>query len=309
MTQTPTISQNPTTTQTPLPDQNSAGTPSPIQTASPSPNREGTRARLDATPSHCTPVLAVEDLSVRFGPLEVLHGISFEVAPGEIVGLIGESGSGKTTLGRAVLGAVSISGGTLEVDGQRVEGLTHRQWRRFRREGHAQYVFQDPLRSLDARFTVLRSVLEGATETFGKNSAEAPAHRALHAVGLPEQLWGRRPGALSGGQRQRVAIARALAVQPRLLVCDEPVSALDASSRSEVVDTLRATVDAGTGMLLISHDLSSLGSIADRVLVLNDGTIVESGPAAEVLGAPQHPYTRKLIAAIPTISGATATPL
>src|SRR5699024_6783815 len=136
------------------------------------------------------------------------------------------------------------------------------------------------------------------------HSAEQAEHRAAHAlrtVGLAEPLWNRRPGQLSGGQRQRVAIARALAVDPTLLICDEPVSALDASSRIEVIRTLEEVARSGTGVLIISHDLSSLSAIADRVCVLHAAEFVESGPAADVLGSPQHPYTRRLIDAIPTL--------
>ena len=249
------------------------------------------------------PALAVHDLAIRYGAREVLRGVSLEVAPGEVVGLIGESGSGKTSLARSVLGLVPTARGTVAVDGHEVSGFTRTRWRAFRRAGHAQYVFQDPLRSLDGRFTARDSVLEGARQTFPAAPAVQHAEEALRTVGLDRSLWDFRPAQLSGGQRQRVAIARALAVDPVLLVCDEPVSALDASSRIEVVRTLEAAARADTGILLISHDLSSLGAIADRVLVLHDGGIVESGTAAEVLGAPQHPYTRRLIDAIPTLDG------
>lgn len=258
---------------------------------------------LEAPPH---PALAVHDLTLRYGDREVLHGISLEVAPGEVVGLIGESGSGKTSLARSVLGLVPTTRGTVAVDGHAVSGYTRARWRAFRRAGHAQYVFQDPLRSLDGRFTARDSVLEGARQAFPAAQARQHAEDALRTVGLDRSLWDSRPAQLSGGQRQRVAIARALAVDPVLLVCDEPVSALDASSRIEVVRTIEAAARAGTGILLISHDLSSLGAIADRVLVLHDGGIVESGTAAEVLGAPRHPYTRRLIDAIPTLEGARA---
>ena len=260
-------------------------------------------AALEAPPH---PTLAVHDLALRYGDREVLHGISLEVAPGEVVGLIGESGSGKTSLARSVLGLVPTTRGTVAVDGHTVSGYTRARWRAFRRAGHTQYVFQDPLRSLDGRFTARDSVLEGARQAFPAAQARQHAEDALRTVGLARSLWDSRPAQLSGGQRQRVAIARALAVDPVLLVCDEPVSALDASSRIEVVRTIEAAARAGTGILLISHDLSSLGAIADRVLVLHDGGIVESGTAAEVLGAPRHPYTRRLIDAIPTLEGARA---
>ncbi|SMY11440.1 ABC transporter ATP-binding protein [Brevibacterium jeotgali] len=258
-------------------------------------------ARVTTEAHERRPALSVRGLRVRYGSREVLSGIDLRVAPGEIVGLIGESGSGKTSLARAVLGLVPVAAGSVEVDGQDVSTFTRGRWQSFRRSGSAQYVFQDPLSSLDSRFTVRASVLEGLRETLPRTEAEDRAARALRTVGLAETLWDRRPGQLSGGQRQRVAIARATAVSPKLLICDEPVSALDASSRIEVVRTLETIARAGTGVLIISHDLSSLGAIADRVSVLNEAQIVESGPAAEVLGSPRHPYTRRLIDAIPTI--------
>lgn len=250
-------------------------------------------------------VLDVESISVAYAGRNVIQDVSFQLDAGEVVGLIGESGSGKTTIARAVLGTVPTARGQLTVNGRRTTRFSARHQRNFRREGHAQYVFQDPFHSLDDRFTALQAVRQGARETFGKKAADEHARNALQAVQLHERLWHRRPGGLSGGQRQRVAIARALAVEPAVLVCDEPVSALDASSRIDVVRTLRRTADARTGILLISHDLSSLSTIADRILVLNEGRIVESGTTAEVLGDPQHPYTRRLIAAVPTIEGAT----
>jgi len=247
------------------------------------------------------PALSVRGLRVRYGTREVLSGVHLHVAPGEIVGLIGESGSGKTSLARTVLGLVPVAAGSIEIDGHDVGAFTSAQWRSFRRAGAAQYVFQDPLSSLDGRFTARASVLEGVRRGHSAEQAEHRAAHALRTVGLAEPLWNRRPGQLSGGQRQRVAIARALAVDPTLLICDEPVSALDASSRIEVIRTLEEVARSGTGVLIISHDLSSLSAIADRVCVLHAAEVVESGPAADVLGSPQHPYTRRLIDAIPTL--------
>lgn len=260
---------------------------------------ETARTTTDTDDRH--PALAIRGLRVRYGTREVLSGVDLRVAPGEIVGLIGESGSGKTSLARTVLGLVPVAAGSVEIDGHDVSAFTSAQWRHFRRSGIAQYVFQDPLSSLDGRFTARASVLEGVRGSRSAEQAEHSAAHALRTVGLAEPLWNRRPGQLSGGQRQRVAIARALAVEPTLLICDEPVSALDASSRIEVVRTLEAVARTGTGVLIISHDLSSLSAIADRVCVLHEAQVVESGPAADVLGAPSHPYTRRLIDAIPTI--------
>lgn len=262
---------------------------------------EAVPARTPTAVEDRRPALSIRGLHVRYGSREVLGGMDLRVEPGEIVGLIGESGSGKTSLARTVLGLVPVAAGSIEIDGRDVSGFRSSEWRRFRRAGVAQYVFQDPLSSLDHRFTARASVLEGVRGTRSADRAQTRAAHALRTVGLSESLWDRRPSQLSGGQRQRVAIARALAVDPTLLICDEPVSALDASSRVEVVRTLEAVARGGTGVLLISHDLSSLGAIADRVSVLHEAEVVESGPAAEVLGAPRHPYTRRLIDAIPTI--------
>lgn len=241
----------------------------------------------------------------------ILHGVDLTARSGEIVGLIGETGSGKTTLARAVLGLAPLHAGTVRIDGTPVSGLRGAELRRFRRSGRVQYVFQDPLRSLDPDVTVLDSVAEGLAIR-GDRAADRKAHAvaALELVGLDPALGDRLPGQISGGQRQRVTIARALAVEPRVLLLDEPVSALDAANRNHVLRVLdRLRYERELAIVMISHDLGSLAGIADRIVVLYRGRVVEEGPAAQVLLEPSHPYTRLLVASVPSIDGPRRRPL
>lgn len=251
-------------------------------------------------------LLDVDDLRVDLGrhaKIRVLNGVTFDVGAGEIVGLIGETGSGKSTIARTILGAVTPASGTVTVEGTDVGSLRGRRRRLWRRGGAVQYIFQDPLRSLDPDHTIAVSVGEGLRiARVRRAEVESRVDSALSEVGLDLALRGRRPAELSGGQRQRAAIARALVMRPSLLICDEPVSALDASSRDRVLRTLSDLRSAGDlGMLVISHDIGSLAAIADRILVLHDGVIVESGSTRDLLADPQHPYTRLLVASVPVI--------
>ncbi|WP_085067036.1 ABC transporter ATP-binding protein [Catenuloplanes japonicus] len=252
-------------------------------------------------------VLRVDGLEVRYGKLHALRGASLSVAPGETVGVIGETGSGKSTLARAVLGLVPASAGQIVVDGTDVTGLNTRQWRAFRRRGVVQYVFQDPLRSLDPDLTIASSLTE-PLRIQGVSFAEAAsrARELLKRVSLGPELLDRLPGELSGGQRQRVAVARALIVEPRLVLLDEPVSALDSSNRVRVLELLKQLRDAGTSLLFISHDLGSVAGVADRVAVLYRGEIVEQGPVRDVISRPTHPYTKLLVGSAPTLRSAAA---
>lgn len=258
-----------------------------------------------------SPLLELENLSVDYGRVRVLDRIALSVRPGEVVGVVGESGSGKTTLAKAVLRAVDgTAGSRVIVDGRDVTRLRGGALRAWRRGEAVQYVFQDPLRSLDPGVRVVDSIVEGLC--IARVPDEEAARRrdaALAAVGLDDDLIQRLPAGLSGGQRQRAAIARALVVEPRLLLLDEPVSALDAASRDRVVQALIALRDArgsSLAMLVISHDIGSLAAMSDRLVVLDRGRIVEDGPTRRVISRPEHPYTRLLIDSVPLIDTPTA---
>ncbi|MDX6580451.1 MAG: hypothetical protein QOJ47_2000 [Gaiellales bacterium] len=256
-------------------------------------------------------VLRVRGLRVRYASArrsaadDVLRGVDLSVHAGEIVGVIGETGSGKTTLARAIVGLVDPVAGSVEFEGRDIAGLHGRERRAFRRAGGIQLVFQDPLRSLDPDLTVESVVAEGLALR-GRIRAEERGDRvraALELVGLDPLLARRRPGEISGGQRQRVALARAVILEPRLLICDEPVSALDASNRNYILRILGELRDRlEPGLIVISHDLGSLAGVADRVAVVYRGRNVEEGPISEVFAAPRHPYTALLIASAPHLS-------
>lgn len=239
----------------------------------------------------------------------VLHDLDLRIEPGESVGLIGETGSGKTTIARTLLGLTAVQGGQVTVGGRDLARLRGRALRSFRREGVVQYVFQDPLRSLDPDIPVGDSVAEGL-DVRGRLDRRVRAARiaeTLHAVGLDPDLASRLPGDLSGGQRQRIAIARALILEPQLLILDEPVSALDAANRVHVLDLLRlSAVERSFAQLFISHDLGSVAGVTDRIVVVYRGRIVEDGLTRDVIAAPQHPYTRLLIESAPALDAAGA---
>jgi oligopeptide/dipeptide ABC transporter ATP-binding protein len=249
-------------------------------------------------------LLDIEGLGVSFGRQRVLSGVRLAVRTGEILGVIGETGSGKTTLARAVVGLAPVSAGRIAFDGTDLTALRGKSLRTWRRGGQVQYVFQDPLRALDPQHTVATIVGEGLAVA-GALRPAVIAERvatALTQVGLDPVLSTRTPGQISGGQRQRVLLARAIATRPRLLLCDEPVSALDASNRNHVLRLLAdLRTEAGVTIVVISHDLSSLAGIADRVAVLYGGRLVEQGPIEDVLADPRHPYTALLTASAPSV--------
>ena len=256
-------------------------------------------------------VLEVTDLEVHYGlgrkRHRALSGASLTVAPGETVGLIGETGSGKSTFARAVLGLVRASSGRIVVDGQDVSKAKERELRGLRRRGVLQYVFQDPLRSLDPDLTIRQSISEPLLIAgVGKADAEQRISRYLQRVHLDAELLDRLPGELSGGQRQRVAVARALVTEPKLIILDEPVSALDSANRVQVLGILKELRDSGVALVFISHDLGSVAGVADRIAVLYQGELVEVGAARSVINNPQHPYTRLLISSAPTLRSASA---
>ncbi len=236
----------------------------------------------------------------RFESLPAVRGIGFDIAAGKTLGLVGESGSGKTTVGRIVARLVEPDAGRIHFGGTDWLALSGRALRRRRRE--LQVVFQDPQTSLNPRLSAGSQVAEPLRVqrlTPAREILER-VRRLLSDVGLSSEIASRFPSELSGGQRQRVAIARALASGPRLLVCDEPVSALDVSVAAQIVNLLLDLREReGLSYLFISHDLAVVSRIADRIAVLYLGRIVEEGPAAEVTARPLHPYTFALLSAVP----------
>ncbi|MCJ7832417.1 MAG: ABC transporter ATP-binding protein [Actinobacteria bacterium] len=265
-------------------------------------------------PPEGTPLLEVEDLSVVFRGRQgtmagllgektkdarAVDGVDLQVGRGEIVALAGESGCGKTTLARAILGLVPPSTGRIKLDGTEVP-QGHRALRKFRRR--VQLVFQDPAGTLDPRQTVYEAVAEGIRNQALPGDEEKRVRDALSQAGLrpPDRFYLRFPHELSGGQRQRVIIAGALALQPDLIVADEPVSALDASVRGEILRLLlELREQRGLALLIVTHDLGVAWMVADRVAVMYLGRIVEVGRTEAVLTNPQHPYTRSLLSVVP----------
>jgi peptide/nickel transport system ATP-binding protein len=233
------------------------------------------------------PVLAVEGAEVRYGSFRAVKGVSFKIEQGETVALVGESGCGKTSLARAILGLEPLAGGRLS-------------WSEAARSARRQaekvgMVWQDPFASLDPLWTIKKSILEPGRIA----GRPLDCAQALAEVGLDAQLADRYPHELSGGQRQRAAIARALALRPPLVICDEPTAALDLSIQAQILNLIKDLQSRGlSSFLYISHDLETVRYIADRVLVMQGGEIVEEGPASQVLEAPEHPYTRRLLASV-----------
>lgn len=258
------------------------------------------------------PLLEVAGLHVHFpikhGPIwrrvhslvRAVDGVSFDVRPGETLALVGESGSGKTTVARAIVGLAPVTAGQIRFQGQPVHELAESARRSFRRQ--VQMVFQDPFSSLNPRLTIGQIIAE-PLEVFGllhPRERRLEAMRLMDLVGLNPRLVGRYPHEFSGGQRQRIVIARALALEPQLLVCDEPVSALDVSIQAQILNLL---VDLqqrlGLAYLLIAHDLGVVRQVAPRVAVMYLGRLVETGPTDAIFREPRHPYTRALLSAVP----------
>jgi peptide/nickel transport system ATP-binding protein len=239
----------------------------------------------------------------RGRPVRAVRGVSLRIMRGESVGLVGESGSGKTTLGRCLVGLETPTAGDIRIDGIAASNFgTMANADRARVRRTIQMVFQDPYSTLNPRHSVGRALGEALGASAGATGPATPERIAalLAEVGLPAACSTRRPASLSGGERQRVAIARALAVKPAILVCDEPVSALDVSVQSQVLNLFKGLqTEYGLSYLFITHDLAVVRQIAERIYVLYLGEIVEEGPTERVIGDPQHPYTRRLIESIP----------
>ena len=251
-------------------------------------------------------LLDIRDLTVEYPgkgfrakPFRALNGITLDIRPGETVGLVGESGSGKTTLGRAVLGLAPVTGGSIEYQGREIGHLNRRDRRAL--SSDIQVVFQDPYSSLNPSLTIEQILSEPlAARGTPSKDAKARVREVLEQVGLPSNAASRLPREFSGGQRQRVAIARALTLDPQLIVCDEPVSALDLSTQARVLD-LFIDIQERTGVayLFITHDLAVVRHISHRVAVMYRGELVETGDCDQVTSRPEHPYTQRLFLAAP----------
>lgn len=257
------------------------------------------------------PLIDVQDLRVhfplrtgRFGgqraTVRAVDGVSFRIHSGQTLGLVGESGCGKTTTGRVVLRLQQPTSGFVRFRGQDLSRLDRRGMRRMSREVSA--VFQDPYDSLDPRMTVARIIAEPLIAHGLSADRRGRVQELLDAVGLDGDMAERYPGELSGGQRQRIGIARALSTQPSLLVCDEPVSALDVSVQAQVVNLFRQLKsELGLAYLFIAHDLSVVRYLSDEIIVMYAGKVVEAGPSDVLVQEPIHPYTRALLAAVPAV--------
>jgi oligopeptide/dipeptide ABC transporter ATP-binding protein len=262
--------------------------------------------------TQAAPLLELDDLRLSYrvpgaglfaGNRQVtaVDGVSFSVAPAEAFGLVGESGCGKSSLAKAVLYLAPPTGGAVRFAGTDLGTLAPAQWRPLRRR--LQYIFQDPLAALDPRMTVVDQVAEALLIHRLGGKAEERRERAyaqLVAVGLKRNQADKHPHALSGGQRQRAVIARALVLRPDLLICDEPLSALDVSIQAQVVNLLAdLRAQLGLALLFISHDLALVRHLCTRVAVMYMGRVVELGATDELFNSPRHPYTRALVAAVP----------
>ena len=246
------------------------------------------------------PLLSVRGLCVDYGARRVLHGVGFDLARGETLALVGESGSGKSTLARALAGLLDVAEGSARFDGVELLALRPRQWRPLRRR--LQLVFQDPSSSLDPRLRVATIVAEPLAihAHVPRAGRGAKVDELLAQVGLAPELAARWPHQLSGGERQRVGLARALALDPELLLLDEPVSSLDVSVQAQILNLLASLrSERGLAYLLIAHHLGVVRQLADRVAVLFAGRLVEEAPSESLFAAPLHPYTRALLAAAP----------
>ncbi len=252
-------------------------------------------------------LLEARDITVSLGRSwrrkKVLNGVDFHIAAGEVVGIIGESGSGKTTLAKTLVGIHQHQAGHIQFDGKALPS-TGKEKQVFRRTGSIQYIFQDPLLSLNPDRSIGWSVAEPLSAS--NRSDNQQVLRATTQAQLDHRLLERLPRDLSGGQRQRALIARALVTRPKLILADEPVSALDATVRGRILDVFRALAkEQRVGVVFISHDIGSIAGVTDRIVVMYQGKVIETGYTNEVIYQPRHPYSRLLLASTPSIGGRT----
>lgn len=235
---------------------------------------------------------------------QALKDATFVLRQGESIGVIGETGSGKSTLARALIGLVTPSAGQISIAGEDITGYSAARWRDFRKRGIIQYVFQDPLRSLDPEVTIADTLAEPLLlqGMLSKSEIRDRIYFRLDQVRLQPNLLNRFPGELSGGQRQRIAVARALVTEPKVLILDEPVSALDSANRVQILEILNSLRANGTALMFISHDLGSVAGVTERVMVLYRGSIVETAATDDVVNRPDHLYTRLLVGSAPTVT-------
>jgi peptide/nickel transport system ATP-binding protein len=265
------------------------------------------RAMVRASEPTVAPVVVAKDLVIEYagrlgrGGFRAVDNVSFTISPGEVLGLVGESGSGKTTIGRAIGGLTKVTGGSLQVLGHEMLGVRERKFKPVRSE--IGFVFQDPASSFNPLLTIAQAVAEPLIVHKRVSDVASTRKRVdelLEAVQLPKSFADRFPHELSGGQRQRASLARSLALEPSLLIADEPTSALDVSVQARVLELFaELQKEFGFAALFISHDLAVVDLLADRIAVLYRGKLVEEGTGEEVLGAPQHPYTQRLLASLP----------
>ena len=264
-------------------------------------------SHISATPEAVAPLLEVKNLKKYFPigggfmrkpvNLKAVDDVSFTVSPGETLGLVGESGCGKSTLAQTIVRLYEPTDGQVIFDGQDISRLRAGKLQPIRR--HIQMIFQDPYSSLDPRMTV-GGILEEPLRNFGFDNRREKTRQLLQQVGLNAYFVNRYPHEFSGGQRQRIGIARALALAPKLIVCDEPVSALDVSIQAQILNLLKDLQrDFALTYLFIAHDLAVVRSMSDRIAVMTKGQLVEIGPAEQVYTNPQHEYTKALLSAVP----------
>ncbi len=269
---------------------------------------------MTAPPGSSTPrpVIQARRLSVHYrrrarhwwgraSEVRAVDQLDLNLHPGETLGIVGESGCGKSTLARALIGLVPVTRGSVEINGQDITRFNAAQWRALRRQ--VQFVFQDPLASLDPRMTVGQAITEpmmSLCPEWGAAERQRRMAELMERVGLSAALQNRYPHEFSGGQCQRVGIARALAVEPSILICDEPVSALDVSVQAQIVNLLRSLQrERGLSMLFIAHDLAVVRHLSDRIMVMYLGRVMEQAQTDALFESPRHPYTRALLASIP----------